>query len=660
MEKKKKLFNVWNVVAIIVMIILIVLISANVYAANNGYGNVFFMIKTMFSNEEVTGKENLLSDREITISYSSIEIADGLKIQIQKMVLEKDKATLYVYVNDETENSSNLPLNYKVYDNSNNLIARYDNNPFDGNQYTEEININKAISENDTIRLEICHSEKLLSNITINLSTKELLVNGEAVVSKVSEVELRKYLGIFAPISAEAENETDLKLNNYTKEDLVISVSMWLNREIRKSDSLKREEINNIIDSFYNEEIKKENGIIKTGNMFGYDKNTDSYVNKEPDFGTYKCLDVSNISYKNGIYKMNFIYASESQDGSGLEEQPQYEATIELKVNENTEYSKYKVISISEGKLLKSEKNTNKIINNTTSNTDTNTNTALNLQDYIGTWYENKQDETLQNSNYLTIKSITDNQITFDFYLTRTVGMNNVKATLYNDNGKNMGAFNHVQEHQEVSGYISFENNQISLEIQESKNIPNFSIGMVTFKYNNSNQQTKNITALSDEEKEKITAFLNDKENNGFVDEMNIYSSIEDCDLNLVFYNSGFTPVKGEEEDYLKIVGLEEQHTDIFKVTTVEAQKTYFKTTGKHITKEELKNRLSNWIYMEKYDAFYSMHGDTNYDPKEIGSSTVNEMGEYVLGLYNANGYKSSTVTLRANGDNYIFISNIK
>ena len=53
------------------------------------------------------------------------------------------------------------------------------------------------------------------------------------------------------------------------------------------------------------------------------------------------------------IYTMKFVYCySGSEEPDAFVDLPRYEATIKLKINENSKYSKYKIISLSEGKLL--------------------------------------------------------------------------------------------------------------------------------------------------------------------------------------------------------------------------------------------------------------------------------------------------------------------
>ena len=82
-DKKVKVTSKKKKVMIIVAVCLILFLSANVFAATQGYNNIFFIIKSLVSNDtEVTDRNVILSDRDITISYQPIEVAEGLEIQI--------------------------------------------------------------------------------------------------------------------------------------------------------------------------------------------------------------------------------------------------------------------------------------------------------------------------------------------------------------------------------------------------------------------------------------------------------------------------------------------------------------------------------------------------------------------------------------------------
>ena len=93
-------------------------------------------------------------------------------------------------------------------------------------------------------------------------------------------------------------------------------------------------------------------------------------------------------------------------------------------------------------------------------------NDKLELQEYVGQWYdEDKLDD-------LKIKSINNNEINFDLGIFRITTFNNLKA-IYNENSKiaefntndtDMGDF-----WKGVYGTIKFEENQIILEITKSE-----------------------------------------------------------------------------------------------------------------------------------------------------------------------------------------------
>ena len=102
----------------------VVFVAANVYASTQGYQNIFFMIKDLIKEDVVIeDKEEILSDRDITISYETINVVDGLDVQINRLVIEENKATLYVVFDEQ--NASDIldrPYSYKVYDVTNGRV----------------------------------------------------------------------------------------------------------------------------------------------------------------------------------------------------------------------------------------------------------------------------------------------------------------------------------------------------------------------------------------------------------------------------------------------------------------------------------------------------------------------------------------------------------
>ena len=389
---KKKTMKTATKVIIAIIILAVILIASNVYASVNGYGNVFFMIRNVFSGEEeVKGKDTLFSDRDITISYSSIEITDGLKVQVQRITLEKDLTTLYLYVQNETQ-TVKMPLKYKVYDENNNLLKEYTSTKEEEMFFYENIKIEKTISENAKIRLEIYdNSDNLLSNMTIDLQNKEVLI-GNNKVEQISEIELKKYLGAFAEL-----NIDEFIGNDYSMVDGMLYVAGSINEIINGDLSQpNREKYNKLIESFYYEDIKFDNNVAKTGKLYFYDKDKDSYLTEGFSANNGICLDIEDISYKDGIYSVKFIYCfSGSEDPDSFEKLSKYEATIQLKINENAEYSKYKIVSLTEGVLLK---DTSK------EETDTSKTDNLNNEEISPFDYGDTSDQFLRENNLKSLQ----------------------------------------------------------------------------------------------------------------------------------------------------------------------------------------------------------------------------------------------------------------
>lgn len=122
-----------------------------------------------------------------------------------------------------------------------------------------------------------------------------------------------------------------------------------------------------------------------------------------------------------------------------------------------------------------------------------------------------------------------------------------------------------------------------------------------------------NETIYSSDQLKKYEKDFNTFEINGFIVSTNTYTKPSEIDLEDVFYSgAGFNNhvSKEEIEEYKKLAKYHE--TDIVKITTEQAEKLYYYNTGEKL--ENLKERLKNWIYIEKYDAYYKEVSDTNFE----------------------------------------------
>ena len=113
-DAKDKKFRRKKILSIVATLV-VVFLGVNVYAATQGYNNIFFIIKNLVSSETVTDRDEILSDKDITISYQPIEVASNLNIQINKLAVKENKATLTIKL-DETNPLEYCPTKYVVYD----------------------------------------------------------------------------------------------------------------------------------------------------------------------------------------------------------------------------------------------------------------------------------------------------------------------------------------------------------------------------------------------------------------------------------------------------------------------------------------------------------------------------------------------------------------
>ena len=384
LEKKKMPVALKRVLATAACLT-VVLGGGNIYASTQGYDNIFFLIKHIVTGKDVRGKENILSDRDITISYRPIEISKGTQIQVNSLVIKDNEAKLKIQVNESDAEKVVTPLMYKVKDENENQLCTYTSNNTksseEKSQYKEELRLEGFKNDTKKLILEIYDLDnKKIVELEINLETKEINVIGNAEeVTKISEEELKQYLSAFAMLAYKSTDYKDfskdtIEVENARKMLAALQIAKINNIDVYTGEKFEndkdttlvidREKMNNIISSFTKIDVN-ETGVIEL-NGAGDHMFFASYINgKEQYFNSsYEvkfaptCLDVTDISYVNGIYNVTFkfCYSTEENKGFGntetVEDLPIYEMSIGLILDEDNEYSKYRVSTMSEVKLL--------------------------------------------------------------------------------------------------------------------------------------------------------------------------------------------------------------------------------------------------------------------------------------------------------------------
>ena len=175
--------------------LVIVIFTSNAYARTQGYDNIFFLIKDLVTKEEKGGEE-IFSDRDIVISYKSIQITNEIELQINELQIKDNKAKLYLLVKELSDNTDS-PLNYKLYnDEQQEMYNSTSSKKENEKTYTEVLNLKNYKDSTNIIKMEIYNKSKvLLKTITIDLTKKTIEARTEnQVVKKISQIELNKFL----------------------------------------------------------------------------------------------------------------------------------------------------------------------------------------------------------------------------------------------------------------------------------------------------------------------------------------------------------------------------------------------------------------------------------------------------------------------------------
>ena len=345
MEEKKPLKIKFKtaIVLIIIGAIILTIFGANVYASANGYGNIFFLIKYLVTGEklEISGKDELLSDRDITISYEPIVLTEKIKIQIRNLQIKDNKAKLFVAVNDN-QSTEDTPLMYKVYNNENKLICDQKSSKEDNitTEYIEELLLKEFKNDEKIIHLEIFNSKnQKLTRITINIETRELIVDGEKeAIEKISEIELKQFLGDVTSLEPNKDSED---------ERIFFAHSMLAQKEGLEIDKL--DEVNKMLDATGYERLS--NPLKKAEYFKIVNKGGTNYIEVTVGRGGFEpntVIEIKEISYCGGLYtaKFNytFIHEPDTFNPNHLDELEIKETTVYFRKNEDTTYSTFKVV----------------------------------------------------------------------------------------------------------------------------------------------------------------------------------------------------------------------------------------------------------------------------------------------------------------------------
>lgn len=358
-ETKIKKFSAWKKGLATAACVAIVAGGANIYATTKGYENVLFMIKYLVTgeNKEVTDKNAILSDRDITISYEPIQLTENIRMQVRRLQIVDGQATLMLVIHEDelVEDKVVVPLKYVVTNNKNETLCDMTSSKEKNDvEYVDELKLSNLYEDDKTLNLEIFRNNgQKITKLIIDIESQTITVEGaEEAMKKISEIDLKSFLGI---VSAYPELNGD-------DDDAKIFLSIVANPYDTNADRsgiayIGEYDMYSIKVSRTNQ-LLREMGYSEISNSFerGYMFNKITYQGEEyytfndPGDQTFgnTCINISNMSYSGGLYKATFTYTDSIGEDGGFELDPEdmniYEGTVFFKINENNEFIKYQIV----------------------------------------------------------------------------------------------------------------------------------------------------------------------------------------------------------------------------------------------------------------------------------------------------------------------------
>ena len=427
-EMENKKFNILKYKkALATAACLVVLLGgANVYASTNGYGNIFFLVKYLITgNNEAKENDEVLSDRDITISYENLKITDKITMKIEKLQIKDGKAKLITRVEESEKDTQNVtPFIYKVYDQDEKELTNATSSKSVGNDilYEDDIIIENYNENVKILKLKIyTPKQELLKEIKIDIENKTVEVSeNTGELKKISEIELKKYLEKYAAL-----NSYDVifdRTSYATKEEwqnaMKVGIATNLIYEKETSNGENSEivygvdKVNKVIKEFTGENISGKIKLPEDGTLYYNEKNKAyEYMPGDGDgYGDALCINIENIKYNNGIYEAKFTYCYPTNsvyDSGEIDKLEVYETTMKFKLNKDYTYTRYCLVDIDKieyKKIKESEFDYEEPATGTIENTGNLENTKNNMTEQSNTLSKDNKVEQENTSNLSTKK----------------------------------------------------------------------------------------------------------------------------------------------------------------------------------------------------------------------------------------------------------------
>lgn len=401
-SKNVKKLNKGKITLIVILVITILGFATNAFAGLMGFDNIFFLIKDLVKPTEIISKDELFEDEELLISYSTIGICEGYDVQINSLITHEEGAEFEselkaTFILKDKEKLLSSEVFARIYDEEENLIGADILLNFDA---TREVIIpmERRVKNDEKLKINFGYQIEngVQKTVFLDLPNQEILVEGEEVIEKQSQVEMKRYIEAFL-----LENEMEVP-NALTDRNATIAYNLIKNvdaiRMYKNSNKVTEGKIyTDLILNGYGlkeSEVMEYKGETRIKPAYNssvvFDEKNDTYVVSEKILEkcpVIRVLDITDIKYKNGKYEVSVQYVKYSKEdeknGINIENLAIYKNKLEFSLNRNESLAKYKLLFCGDGRVVEEAK----------SQTNTNVNTEktevkndITLEDVVGTY----------------------------------------------------------------------------------------------------------------------------------------------------------------------------------------------------------------------------------------------------------------------------------
>ena len=168
------------------------------------------------------------------------------------------------------------------------------------------------------------------------------------------------------------------------------------------------------------------------------------------------------------------------------------------------------------------------------------------------------------------------------------------------------------------------------------------------------------VGSLSTAELKPLEDLFNQADANGLL--LSTYADASQIDLSQLFYNGTDSNTEVTEQErklYAQAMQIEKAELDMTKVTTSQADAYLSKWLGVDLTEMLIGlPDYSGWVYLEEYDAFYFLHGDTNYQKAFFVSGERSENNQLIIRYTLEGSEETRELTLKDRHSSYLVLSN--